>query len=124
MTAPLSHTAGARMRVARLATLASCLGLILLYSVDSLVLADSAPNPLLWAVRALPIAAFLPALARGRTRAYQWLCFLILAYFIHGVLDVFTPARATQGALEIFLCVALFASAIVFVHGRRASASD
>ena len=115
----MTHTVSPVAQAARLATLASCLGLILLYGVDALLIAPSAPNALLWAMPALPLAAFLPALAQGRARAYQWLCFLILAYFVNGVLAAFTPGRMLKGGLEIFFCVALFASAIVFVHGRR-----
>ena len=103
-------------RHARLVTLACCLLLILYYTLSSLWLAGHAPNLTLWLAQVLPLAALLPFLRRDIVRAYQWLCFIILAYFSGAVLAAFTPGRLAAGLLQIFLCVLLFASAIVFVR--------
>lgn len=106
-------------RGARAATLLACLGLVGYYSLHSLWLGPSAPNITVWLLQILPLGFTLPGLLIGSPRSYQWLCFLILAYFISAVLTAFSPGRLLPGLLEIGLCLLAFCSAIVFVNSTR-----
>ncbi len=74
---------------------------------------------LLSLVQLVPLLLFIRGLHKTRLRSYAWFSFLILLYFIHGVLVSFTPGRLLWGLLEVTACVVLFVALILFIRGYR-----
>ena len=111
-------------RYAKLLALLSLLGLLLTYSANSLLLNHSAPNFTVWLIQIVPLAALLPGLLHNSVRTYQWLCFLVLIYFIVAVLAAFSPSTPWGGLPQLFFCVILFCSAIVFSNSYGKATGD
>jgi uncharacterized membrane protein len=77
-----------------------------------------------WLVQILPLSAFLPGLIGNKLRSYQWLCFVILLYFISGVLNIFTPEKLISGIMLTLFCVLLFCFAIFYIHDEQKNRSS
>jgi uncharacterized membrane protein len=94
--------------------------LALLSIVTELWLAPLRPGGSLLALKAVPLLAALPSLARGRVRAFQWWSMLILAYMGFGL--VRGASDSGPSALAGWLEAALAATAFVAIigHVRRA----
>lgn len=78
-----------------------------------------------WVVlKALPLLLPLRGMLHGRRRAFQWTCFLALAYVAEGVVRAWSePAPVRPLALlEIALAVALFLTSAFYARlaGRQA----
>ena len=76
-----------------------------------------------WLVQIIPLLVFLPTLISNKIRSYQWLCFVILLYFIIGVLNIFTPEKLITGIVLTSFCVLSFCSAIFYIHQQQKSIS-
>ena len=76
---------------------------------------------IIWFLQTFPLLAFLPALHRTHARAYAWLSFVVLIYFIHGVVAAFTEQRFWLGLTETLLCCILFVALILFIRKYRES---
>jgi uncharacterized membrane protein len=75
-------------------------------------------------LKAVPLVLALPALWRGRVRAYQWWSMLILLYICEGLVRGLSDATATSrllGWIEAALASAAFGSILAFVRAVRAS---
>lgn len=107
--------------LARRIVLAACYGLILNFLATSLMaLEDIAVATLvIWLIQILPLAIFMPGLHQGRLRSFAWVSFVILLYFMHGVLVAFDPARLISGLIEVVLCVIVFFALIVYIRQYR-----
>lgn len=70
----------------------------------------------IWLLQVAPLVLFATGLHRVRVRLYQWLSFVVLMYFVHGVLTAFTPGKLTLGLLEVTTCSLLFTCLIVFIR--------
>lgn len=111
------HLKISRLLLSHYLVVFSAISLVLVYTVYGLLLSGTAAaNLVIWIIQILPIAVFLPGLSNRHIRTYQWLCFVILVYFIQAVLTVFEADRQLQGILEIFFCVLLFSSAVFYIH--------
>jgi uncharacterized membrane protein len=76
-------------------------------------------------LKALPLLAALPALARGRVRAFQWWSMAILLYLCEGVVRGMSDSTATSrtlGWIEAVLASATYAAILVHVRAARAAA--
>lgn len=106
---------------ARLLVLASCYGLILNFLASSLMAMNglSLSTVVIWFIQILPLAPFLPGLHHNRLRTYAWVSFVVLLYFMHGVLVAFDPGRRVSGLIEVSLCVILFVSLIIYIRQFR-----
>ena len=60
--------------------------------------------------QSLPLLVVLPGLYRNHYKAYSWLCFIILIYFIAYVAEVGSPLREWTDYLGLILSVLLFVS--------------
>lgn len=102
---------------ARLAVITSliCLGLII--SVENWL--NEPMSIARWFVQVIPLLAFLPGLINNKLRTYQWLCFVILLYFIIGILSIFTADKLISGIMLTFFSVLLFCSAIFYIHFQQ-----
>ena len=106
---------------ARRVVLGSVYGLLLVFLVSSLqaTLRPGLATLVIWTIQVLPLLCFLPFLHRTRLRAYAWLSFVSLVYFIHGVLLAFDPARSLLGMVETLFCTSLFIALVAFIRAYR-----
>ena len=73
----------------------------------------------IWMLQVAPLSLFIKGLHQIRLRTYQWLSFVVLMYFVHGVLTAFTPGKLLLGLLETILCALLFVCLILFIRKHR-----
>lgn len=75
----------------------------------------------LWLMQLVPLLLILPGLRKRQPRALQWLGFLVLFYFTHGVLQAASaaPLQRWLGILTLLLCVTLFTAVIVTLRTDR-----
>ena len=73
----------------------------------------------IWLFQVAPLTLFMKGLHQLRVRSYQWLSFVVLMYFVHGVLTAFTPGKLITGLVETAICSLLFAFLIVFIRKYR-----
>jgi uncharacterized membrane protein len=75
----------------------------------------------LWLMQCVPLLLTVPGLIQRQPRALQWLGFLVLFYFMNGILQAAgaTPLQHWLGGLTVLLCVTLFAAVIVAIRGGR-----
>lgn len=85
-------------------------------------LAPLRPGAWLMALKVVPLAIALPAIAAGRLRAYQWWSMLILLYFVEGAVRATSDAglSAALAAIETLLSVLAFAAILLYVRAIRA----
>lgn len=100
--------------------LLGCALVLLLVLSAPLLFAENASVGL-WLMQCIPLLLTLPGLWQRRPRALQWLGFLVLFYFLNGVLQAASavPLHRWLGALTVLLCVVLFAAVIVAFRGSR-----
>ncbi len=117
---PDPSTFPAKLAQTRLIILSLYSALLAYFAVNSfLALGVSAALPVIWLVQTIPLLIFLPGLRSGKARSYAWLSFVILLYFIHGVLLAFDAQRRILGMIEVLLCVLLFVALIFFIRQYR-----
>lgn len=95
---------------------------LLLYFVVSavLVFGDLRPASLaIWFIQVTPLLIFARGLHRAHLRTYGWVSFVILLYFMHGVLIAFEPGRLWLGLVEVTLCSVIFVLLILFIRQYR-----
>jgi uncharacterized membrane protein len=103
--------------LARLFVLISTVALILILTLDNWFSEPLSVSR--WLVQIVPLLAFTPSLFSNNLRSYQWLCFVILLYFIYGVLNIFSPEKLISGIMLTLFCVLLFCSAIFYIHRQQ-----
>lgn len=106
---------------ARQITLALYYALLVYFAINSfLALGPSAALPVVWSIQTVALLLFLPGLHQGKARSYAWMSFVVLLYFVHGVLLAFDAQRRWLGLTETVLCVLLFTSLIIYIRRYRA----
>ena len=105
-------------------TLACFVALIVLGLAWETVLAPLRPGAWTMALKVVPLALALPALARGRVRAYQWWSMLVLAYLAEGLVRATSDVGPSAGLamFETLLATAAFAAIVLYVRTVRAAA--
>ena len=105
----------------RIIVLLAFYGLILLFFVNSLLITTKAgvTTVVIWLIQTIPLLIFAPALHRNHLRAYAWLSFVALIYFVHGVQTAFSPERLVSGVIESLLCSLLFCGLVVYIRKYR-----
>lgn len=103
--------------LARLSVLCSTAALILILTFDNWLSEPLSVSR--WLIQIVPLLAFTPSLLSNNLRSYQWFCFVILLYFIYGVLNIFTPEKLITGIMLTLFCVLLFCSAIFYIHRQQ-----
>ncbi len=101
----------------RLAVLICLTVLVLVLTLDNFLFGPLSLSR--WLVQIFPLLAFTPALHKQHIRAYQWLCFVILLYFIMGILNIFTPGKLITGSMITCCTVLIFSIAIAFIHQQQ-----
>lgn len=94
--------------------------LLAYFAINSyMALGVSPALPVIWLVQTLPLLIFLPGILKGKARTYAWLSFVVLLYFIHGVLLAFDEQRRWLGVIEVTLCVLMFVYLVLFIRNYR-----
>lgn len=110
-----------RIRIMRYSVMVSWIGLVLLLTFSSWVMTPPGVRPLvIWLIQCGPLLVFLPGLWKGYIRAHLWLCFLILFYFIQGVLAAFRPDDLVIGVIQVVLTLDLFIAATFYCRWEGA----
>jgi uncharacterized membrane protein len=65
-----------------------------------------------------PLLMLAPGLLRGAHRAYLWLCFVLMLFFLLAVDRIARGGPATLDVLEIAVQVTLFVAAMMFARWR------
>ena len=89
-------------------------------------LAPQRPGGSLLVLKAVPLLAALPSLARGRVRAFQWWSMAILLYLCEGVVRGMSDATVTSRALgwiEAALATATYAAILMHVRAARSASA-
>ena len=74
------------------------------------------PSGFNWVVMSmqfLPLLALVPGLYSQHYRAYSWLCFMMLLYFIFAVQGAFASTANLSDYLFVLLCMSLFCSSMM-----------
>ena len=115
MAAPAPH-----IRATRAAAVATLLALIALGLAWELWLAPLPGGSGALALKVLPLTLALAGLLKNRMYTYRWLSLLVWLYFIEGVVRAVSDQglSAVLAALQVALCVLLFAACAVHVRWR------
>lgn len=109
------------MRTAAIATTATALlaSLAILCAAWEWRIAPLRPGGSWLLIKAVPLVAALPGMARGRRYTYQWCSLLLPAYFCEGAVRAATDAGVSRvlAGMELLLAGALFAC--VLLYARR-----
>ena len=107
------------MRLVALGALVALIGLCLAWE---LWLAPLRPGGSLVALKALPLAAPLAGIARGRRYTYQWSSLLILAYVAEGATRAWAESGVSRNLalLEVLLSAIFFAAAVSYGRATQA----
>ena len=73
----------------------------------------------IWLIQATPLLIFARGLHYANLRTYGWVSFVILLYFMHGVLIAFQPGQFWLGLIESLLCILIFVLLILFIRQYR-----
>ena len=73
----------------------------------------------IWLIQATPLLIFARGLHYANLRTYGWVSFVILLYFMHGVLIAFQPGQFWLGLIEALLCILIFVLLILFIRQYR-----
>ena len=105
----------------RIAAIVCLYALLLLCLAWELWLAPLRPGGSWLAVKVLPLLWIAPGITRGRMYSYRASTMLILAYFIEGVVRVWSDGGLSAGLAlaEIVLSVVFFGAAIAWVRASR-----
>ncbi len=112
-----------RVAWTRALAVGSVLALIVLGLCWELWLAPTGNRTL--ALKVLPLALPLAGLLKRRLYTYRWLSLMVWLYFIEGVVRAASDRGIASilGAIEVALCLLLFAACAGHVHWRLRSAS-
>lgn len=113
-----------KIKIVRLNTLISYFALLIFLIADSLIhppAVSTASLMALIAVKCVPLLLPVGGVVKGDVRAHSWLCFIVLVYFMSGVLRATTPNQLMWGLIEVFLSVEVFICAMLYVKWKKAS---
>ena len=110
------------MAATRAVALASLIGLIVLGLAWELWLAPTGSGTL--ALKVLPLVLPIVGLLRLRMYTYRWLSLLVWLYFIEGAVRATSERGAGRwlAAVEVLLCLVLFAACAAHVRWRLRTA--
>jgi uncharacterized membrane protein len=114
------------VRATRWLAVGSLLGLITLGLAWELFAAPLRPGGSWLALKVLPLCLPLPGLLKNRMYTYRWLSLMVWLYFTEGVVRASTDRAPGNylAALEVLLCLTLFAACALHVRLRQKSASN
>ena len=119
----MSHTVILPRNVAlsRLGVLSFYYSLIVFFAISTPLMLGgiSLGNIAISFIQVFPLLLFARGLQTTRARTYGWMSFVVLLYFIHGVLVAFRAEQLIQGLIEVGLCTGLFVALVLFIRSYR-----
>lgn len=105
----------------RIAVLAIYYALLAYFALNAVIVFEEIrlASVVIWLIQIMPLLLFVVGLHRARLRTFAWLCFVVLLYFMHGVIVAFQPQRLWLGLIEVTLCSLLFILLILFIRQYR-----
>lgn len=77
-------------------------------------------NAWLAVLAALPLLALTPGVLRGRPRSRYWAMFLVMAYFIVGIVEAWAnPPQRAAATMQILLCLGYFGGLVLISRASR-----
>ncbi|MGI1678562.1 MAG: DUF2069 domain-containing protein [Cellvibrionaceae bacterium] len=61
-----------------------------------------------WCIQSFPLLMVLPGMIMKKYRAFSWLCFIIVMYFIPSVMKVMDPQGEWLDTLMLVFCIIIF----------------
>ncbi|MDP2261628.1 MAG: DUF2069 domain-containing protein [Hydrogenophaga sp.] len=118
--------ATAAVRQTRWLAVGSLLGLIVLGLAWELWLAPLRPGGSWLALKVLPLTIPLAGLLKNRMYTYRWLSLMVWLYFTEGVVRATSDGGLSAGlaALQVLLCISLFAACALHVRIRLRAAGQ
>jgi uncharacterized membrane protein len=104
-------TKNKKLNLVLLLTYMGYFGLIGVMSFNCIVHDDHSWK--LWIFQTIPLLLVLPGIIKQHFRAYSWLCFIILAYFIAYVVEVGSPIGDLSDWIGLTLSVIIFVGAMM-----------
>lgn len=99
---------------------AALLAVFTLYGLWQLMTGDNAVAVVvLWLIKTLPLAIFIPGLRARKLRTFAWLSFVSLLYFIQSVQTAFTVDARAYGILVTLIIACLFCALVVYIRSFR-----
>jgi uncharacterized membrane protein len=104
----------------RAVAVGTLLAMIVLGLAWELWLAPLRPGGSWWALKVLPLALPLAGMLKRRIYTYRWVSLLVWLYFAEGVVRATSErgASAVLAALQVALCLLLFAACAAHVRWR------
>lgn len=87
-------------------------GLIVLFVVGQ-ILRPQGINWVILLAQISPLLAFVPGLRSQYYRAFSWLCFLMLLYFVAAVMESLASTATVSDYVFLFLTVAIFSTSMM-----------
>jgi uncharacterized membrane protein len=113
-------SAPGNISVSRLLVMIAFYGLVLTFSIKTMVAIIAGGNPAaavaVWVFQTAPLLIFIPGLHARHLRTFAWLSFVSLIYFIPSVLTAFQPDALYYGLLLSLLCTVLFSGLVAYIH--------
>lgn len=78
-----------------------------------------APNAIVFLLQLSPLLLVVVGLFRGQYRAYLWLCFILMLYFLFAVNNAATPDYGRLAYIELAFIVECFVSAMLYARWRQ-----
>ena len=100
-----------RFRIALWTTLAAHLSLIFLLTYK-LVIRESSPDWRYAAVQIAPLLALIPGILSRHYRAYSWLCFVMLLYFLSATMNLFNASISNVDRFIFLTTIVLFVASL------------
>lgn len=124
MTAPTIATLPAPIAWTRAVAVGSVIALIVLGLAWELWLAPTGNRTL--ALKVVPLLFPLAGLLRNRMYTYRWLSLMVWLYFTEGIVRATSDrgAGVWLGAIEVLLCLLLFAACAAHVRWRLRNAKE
>lgn len=107
-----------RLQLTSRLCLGSYVALQILFFFKTIVLpmGGREPNITMWLVHSLPLLLVLPGMLKGNYRAYAWLSFAILLYFMLNVEGMFLPQPSPYHGIAVALIVVIFISCVLVIR--------
>lgn len=119
-TTPLTSQALWHVQLSRALAVGSLIGLIVLSLAWELWLAPLRPGGSWLAIKALPLCIPLAGLLKNRMYTYRWVTLVVWLYFAEGVIRWNGDRWPSNmyAAIEVGLCLVLFAASAMHVRWR------
>lgn len=111
-----------KLKFVRIHTLVSYFALLIFITADLLINPPVASTTSLLAIiiiKSLPLLLPIVGVVGGNVRSHSWLCFIVMIYFISGVLRATTPTQLVWGLIEVLLSVEIFVCAMLYIRWEK-----